>query len=77
MQEDPLLRKIIDHTGQMQDAAGKFVPSADFVANEGGITRRFDLTTPGQVAKKNADRLGLPRIEYLLYNRPRDLVYPP
>lgn len=76
VREDPLLDTIITHTGQTR-VGGKFVQSPDFSVVEGGFARRFDLTTPGQVAKKNVNRLGSPAIEYLLYTRPQRLVFPP
>jgi hypothetical protein len=75
IQDNPLLAKTIQHTGRNQGPNGQFVTSPDFTATEGGITRIFDITTPGEIPK-HARRYGNTSVDYLQYTRPPGIQFP-
>ena len=76
VQEDPILATQVRHTGQLRGPGGTFISSPDFLANEGGLIRRFDVTTPGKVASHN-NRPGYQArpAGYLLYQVPTGLTF--
>jgi intein/homing endonuclease len=75
VRDDPSLSGIVQWTGITQGPNGRFIPSPDFTATQGGVTTIFDVTTPGQVAGHVGVRDGK-TVNFLLYERPQGIVFP-
>lgn len=75
VREDPLLANMIEHTGLSRGPNGQFISSPDFIVTQGGTRRIFDVTTAEEIPK-HARRYGNQPVEYLIYTRPPELVFP-